>query len=362
MFVFMSNASFYPLTVSEIRRLNKESVSITFSIPDNLKSTFQFISGQYLTIRSKTVGEEIRRSYSICSFENGDTCTIGIKKVKDGVFSSYANSVLKKGDILEVMPPQGSFTIASSEHNHVVFFAAGSGITPILSHIKSLLFNFSHTKVTLFFGNRNFESIMFREELEGLKNKFIDRFALYHVFSKEKIGLPIFHGRIDINKTKELVQTFLENDEISHFLICGPNEMVFSVRDGLLSKNISENKIKFELFNVSNLKSIANPDESLPHTPEIISNISIQMDGDIFEFELSSAGQNLLDAALENGADLPFSCKGGVCSTCKAKVLKGNVRMDINYALEPDEVENGYILMCQSHPLSEDIYIDFDQK
>ena len=360
MFVFMSHTSFHSLKVAQIAHINKESVAVSLSIPDDLRAAFKFSPGQYLTVRSQALDGDIRRSYSICSAPNDQDYTIGIKRIEDGKFSTFANTILKTGDTLEVMPPQGSFTFEPSVSDHIVFFAAGSGITPILSHIKNLLFNHPGVKVTLFFGNRNFESIMFREELEGLKNKFMNRFALYHIFSKEKIGLPIFHGRIDVAKTQDLFDTFLVQEDISHFLICGPNDMVFNAKEGLISRNISESKIKFELFNVSDLKPRV--ESNVQTGPEIISNIAIQMDGDIFEFELSSRGQNLLDAALENGADLPFSCKGGVCSTCKAKIVKGQVSMDINYALEPDEIENGYILMCQSHPKSEDIYIDFDQK
>ena len=362
MFVLMSSTSFHPIKVSKVERNNKSCVNVTFDIPSKLKDQFNFLPGQYLTLIAPELGPDVRRSYSLCTIPKDDEYTVAIKKIENGLFSTFANKRLKEGDLLEVMSPQGSFTIDVQEGDNVVCFAAGSGITPILSHIKHILLNFETTTVTLFYGNKNFESILFREALEGLKNEFIDRLSVYHIFSREKIGLPIFHGRIDETKTNALLTHFVNVKNTKYFLLCGPNEMVFNVKETLSTLGVDAHKIKFELFNTDGLKARIASQKAASTSDAFISHVTIQMDGDLFEFELPSAGQNLLDAALENGADLPFSCKGGVCSTCKAKLIQGNVNMDLNYSLEPDEVENGYILMCQSHPTTSEIYIDFDQK
>ena len=355
---------FHKLTVSRVLRLTNECIEVTFDVPADLKSLFDFKAGQYLTIRKTIDGEELRRSYSICSSPTEGSLAIAIKKIENGRFSGWANKHLKAGDSLEVMIPAGNFILKDSLSGTVVFFAAGSGITPIMSHIRSLLSNSVNTDLRLFYGNRNFESIIFRDELEALKNKNLSRLSVHHIFSREKTGIPVLHGRLDKDKCRELAHHLFTASETDAFLLCGPNDMIFDIKEALVEMGVPDSKIHFELFNTDGLLSRTDKKvvEISREDSEKVSTVEIQMDGDIFEFNLSYGGQNLLDAALANGADLPFSCKGGVCSTCKARITEGVVEMDRNYALEPYEIEAGYVLLCQSHPRSSHIYVDFDQK
>ncbi|MFZ1454892.1 MAG: 2Fe-2S iron-sulfur cluster-binding protein [Saprospiraceae bacterium] len=358
----MSRHKFYSLVVKNITQNTKDCITVTFDIPNELNDIFWFIAGQYLTLRRSIGGEELRRSYSISSVPGQADITIAIKKLPGGKFSTYAHEVLKKGDKIDVMSPSGNFTIDPNVKN-VVFFAAGSGITPIISQISDLLNHTQDTSLTLTYSNKNFESIIFREELEGLKNKYLNRLAIHHVFSKEKTGLPLFFGRIDIDKCALLSKSLFDISNTDGFMICGPNDMIFNVRDALLDQGVAESKIHYELFNSAGLKNVSAEKEPLQDSEKSKeSNITVQMDGDVFEFSISYSGQNLLDAAIAHGADLPYSCKGGVCSTCKAKITEGKVEMDLNYALEPYEIDAGYVLLCQSHPRSPKVYIDLDQK
>lgn len=359
----MSSKYFYNLVVSKIIAQTKDCVTISFDIPAHLKEIFQYKSGQYLTVRQMIKGEDIRRSYSICTSPNEKDLSIAVKKIKDGRFSTFANETLKEGDILDVMPPTGNFTVDHSKNKSFVFFAAGSGITPIISHVKYSLVNDKCATVTLIYGNKNFESVIFREELEALKNKFIDRFSIHHIFSREKIGIPLMYGRMGKEKCLTMSKTLFSPEDTDAFMICGPNDMIFSVKEALEEIGVPPDKIHFELFNTDGLKKSSKATTDIPQTDaQKESNITVQMDGDIFEFSLEYIGQNLLDAAIANGADLPFSCKGGVCSTCKAKITEGKVEMDVNYALEPDEIKAGYVLLCQAHPRTPKVYVDYDQK
>ncbi len=362
----MSSKYFQSLVVKNIDKQTKDSVKITFDIPEELKDNFKYIAGQYLTIRKSINGEDLRRSYSICTSPEEDIISIAVKKVEDGRFSTYAVDLLKEGDSLEVMYPTGNFVYQPpiDIKTQVVFFAAGSGITPVMSHIKHLLMSYPDIQIVLFYGNRNFDSILFREELEGIKNKYLSRFALYHVFSKEKMGIPLQYGRIDGDKCSQFSGKFFTPENTDAYLLCGPAEMIFSVKDALVSLGVDTSKIHFELFNTDGIVAKAKETrrEVDPVNDGLSSKVSIKMDGDVFEFSVGYNGINLLDAALANGADLPYACKGGVCSTCKAKLTEGDITMDLNYALEPDELEAGYILLCQSHPRSQKISVDFDQK
>jgi ring-1,2-phenylacetyl-CoA epoxidase subunit PaaE len=360
----MASHQFYPLTVKEVSRNTKDCVIITFDIPDHLRDQFVFLAGQYLTCRASIQGEEVRRSYSICAAPESQTLAIGVKKIKGGKFSGYANDHLKAGDTLDCMPPTGNFTLKSNAPgSHVLFFAAGSGITPVMSQIRHLLLSDPKVTVTLIYGNRNAESIIFREALDDLKNTYVNRVAIHHVFSREKTGVPLLHGRLDKEKIRAMQGFIFDARDATAIMICGPATMIFAIKEALLEEGVAEKNIHFELFSTEGLQQAMKvtapqlqPDDN--HSSEI----SIQLDGDIFEFDLGFSGQNLLDAAIANGADLPYSCKGGVCSTCKARVVEGDVVMDVNFALEPEEVEAGYVLLCQAHPRSERVFIDFDQK
>ncbi|MBK9151340.1 MAG: 2Fe-2S iron-sulfur cluster binding domain-containing protein [Saprospiraceae bacterium] len=358
--------SFYPVKVKEVKRETADCVSVLFDIPETLTQKFVFQPGQYINIRHHHEGEEIRRSYSICSSPDENEIRIAVKKVDKGIFSTFANEQLHAGDTLEISAPGGNFLLNpdTSGDKLYVFFAAGSGITPILSQIKYLLTNEKDSSVLLFYGNRNFESVIFREELEALKNLHLDRFALYYVFSKEKLGTPMLYGRLNADKCMSFSKVFFDPQEVENFMICGPAEMIFEIRDTLVGMGVGEKKIHFELFSTEGLKKVKKDSSVVEDNfnPEESALVTIKLDDDVFEFPLKYGAENILDAALKNGADLPFACKGGVCSTCKARLTEGTVDMELNYALEPDELAAGFILTCQSHPRSPKIFVDFDQK
>ncbi len=352
---------FHKLIVKDIRKETKDCVSVAFEIPEELKNDFRFIQGQNVTIKF-AAEEEIRRSYSICTGPADNELRIAVKKVSNGVFSTFANEILKKGDVLDVMSPTGTFftEVSPSNKKDYVLFAAGSGITPIISIIKTILYAEPASTVTLIFGNKNVSSIIFKEDLEALKDKHISRFRLYHILSRERTETEINYGRIDANKC-QLLSKLIDFVAADEFFICGPEQMVFCVKDFLENKGISKSKIHFELFTTPARKHIKIYDGV--NTPgEEGSKITVKLDGRSFNFNLDYNSNNILDAALAEGADLPFACKGGVCTTCKAKLMEGEIEMEVNYGLETEEVEAGFILTCQSHPRSKKVVVDFDVK
>lgn len=353
---------FYSLRVREVRRETPECVSVSFEVPENQQDIFQYKQGQYLTIRTHLNGEEVRRSYSVCTAPFENDLRVAVKKVEDGLFSTFANEVLKAGDTLEVMPPEGRFSLesnAAAQHLYVAF-AAGSGITPIISILKAVLHNEPGSRFMLFYGNRGFDQIIFREQLEDLKNKFPDQLSVNHVFSRESMANDLFQGHLNGDKCSTFAKYFFQPEAVDTYFLCGPEEMIFSVKDQLVALGIDTKKIKFELFTTAN--SIAKKAATKPKStaPSMEASVTVIQDGAEFDFRLPSDGSTLLDAAMRAGADLPFSCKGGVCSTCKAKVLEGEVEMDINYGLEEDEVAEGYVLTCQSHPKTSRVVVTFD--
>ncbi|MBA2563587.1 MAG: phenylacetate-CoA oxygenase/reductase subunit PaaK [Chitinophagaceae bacterium] len=354
---------FYSLTVKNIKIQTPDCVSISFVIPEHLKKEFTFKQGQSITLKKVINGDELRRSYSICSSPLDNELRIAVKKVYNGSFSTYANTQLKAGDVLEVMPPSGKFhtDLLSTNKKNYVAFAAGSGITPVISIIKTTLAIEPLSTFTLVFGNRNHSSIIFKEELEALKDKYIQRFRLYHILSRERMEAVINYGRINEEKCMQL-KKLINLKIVDEFFICGPEEMIFCVKDFLETQGTDKNKIHFELFNTPTKKRIK------IYKPEIIketddsSIITVKLDGRSFNFKLDYNSNNILDAALAEGADLPFACKGGVCCTCKAKLIEGKIDMEVNYGLEPDEVAAGFILTCQSHPRTEKVVVDYDVK
>lgn len=349
---------FHTLSIADIRRETADAVSIAFEIPADLRAAYQFSAGQYLTLRTIIDGEDIRRSYSLCSAPYEGEWRVAIKEVEGGKFSTYANRHLKVGDQLEVMTPMGNFTTSldSSHQKHYVLFASGSGITPIFSLAKAILEKEPNSEVSLFYGNKGFHSIIFREELEALKNENMERFRVIHVLSRESLGNQIQKGRIDAGKCTDLHRAFLQKQTIDAVFVCGPEEMIHAVKDTMVELGVDPQTIHFELFGTP-VQKVA---KEVDNTPSIVSNVRVIIDGDAIDIALESNAENILDAAQKAGADLPFACKGGVCCTCKAKVLEGSARMDVNYALEPDEVEAGYILTCQAHPTSEHLIVSFD--
>lgn len=355
---------FHPLQVAGIRKETSDCVSIAFTIPEELTDTFRYKQGQYITLRTSINGEDIRRSYSICSSPLDNELRVAVKKVEHGVFSTYANETLKKGDTLDVMPPLGKFftELNPSQEKTYAGFAAGSGITPLLSIIKTTLRTEPNSSFTLVYGNRNRHSIIFKEELEALKNLYMDRFRVIHILSREKTDAPVNFGRIDKNKCLTLCEKTIDVKNTDAFFLCGPEEMIFSVKETLEEKGVDPKKIHFELFTTPGSKQTAKATSHTASGNEVKSKVTIKLDGIAFDFDLGFESESILDAALKNGADLPYACKGGVCCTCRAKLLEGEVDMDVNYGLEPDEIEQGFILTCQSHPRTEKVVVDFDTK
>ncbi len=353
------STKFYSLQVSEIRRETPGCVSVAFSVPSSMANDFTFEAGQYLTIKKTIQNQELRRSYSLCSAPHENEWRVAIKQIPDGVFSGYANNELQEGDTLEVLAPMGNFKFtpdAQAQKNYLLI-AAGSGVTPIFSILKTILTAEPNSTVTFFYGNKGQAEIIFKEELEALKNKYLDKLNLVHVFSRENTGVPLLKGRIDAERIQKLLQAFLKGQHIDAAFLCGPQQMILAAKNELEQFGLAANQIHFELFHA---EPIQKREEAAVQAAAFDSKIELIMDGEVTNFYLSSQGPTILDAAYQAGADAPFACKGGVCCTCKAKVLRGEVTMDINYALTPEEVEQGYVLTCQAHPKSTDILISFD--
>jgi len=308
---------------------------------------------------------EIRRSYSICAAPKEGDLRVAIKKVDEGKFSTYANEKLKKGDVLEVMTPMGNFIPkVQAEHKEYLAIAAGSGITPIMSIMKHVLADEPNSSFTLIYGNRSRNTIIFREEIEGLKNKYMERLRIYHVLSREHMDIPLFNGRISAEKCAEFCDSLIDIKNVNEAFICGPEEMILSVREKLISLGMPSGHVHMELFSSPDQPKATHQQWAKEHTEDagLKSKVTIRLDGTTFELDLAYNGDSILDAALKHGADLPYACKGGVCCTCRAKVTNGKVDMEVNYALEPDEVAKGYVLTCQSHPRTEEVFVDFDAR
>jgi ring-1,2-phenylacetyl-CoA epoxidase subunit PaaE len=357
-------SSFHTIRIKEIKKETSECVSIVFDIPEELSSLFLFSEGQNITIKKEIDGQEVRRSYSICNAPYEKEVKVAVKKIEGGLFSTFANDVLSVHDSLELLPPTGKFSahFSSSEYPSYLAIAAGSGITPIISIIKHTLYTQPNSKFTLIYGSKNRPSIIFFEELESIKNKYMDRFTFINVLSREKMDAEIFYGRIGEEKLSQLGK-LIDYRTFDSAYLCGPSSMIFSAAAFLENVGIQKSNIHYELFTTPGpIKTQLNTESkpSVQHSSK--SNVTIKLDGRTFSFELSNKGHNILDAALQEGADLPYACKGGVCCTCRAKLVEGEVTMDVNYALEEDEIKNGFILTCQSHPVTEQVVIDFDIK
>lgn len=356
-------SKFYALKIKDIRQETAECVSIALDVPSDLQATFAYKSGQYLTFRSKINEKEVRRSYSICSSPLDNEWRVAVKKVENGVFSTFANEQLKRGDTLDVMPPSGHFITRNVEektNDRYVFFAAGSGITPVISHIKTLLRTDKNAHCTLIYGNKRTSSIVFREEIDALKNQFMSRLRVVHILSKERTDIDLLSGRLDEHKIAALFEKMPDILRGSHFFICGPETMTLSIKTALINKNINAQNIHFELFGtqLGRKKSESNT-KIASELPTSIA--TIKLDGISFDVPIFNEN-TVLDSALDAGADLPFACKGGVCCTCRAKLTEGKVEMLVNYSLTEEEVTNGFILTCQAVPLTERIVIDYDVK
>ena len=341
---------FHALTVSDIKRETPNSVSISFEVPENLKSNFDFKAGQYITIKHFHDGKEVRRAYSICSSPKSGILRVGIKKVEKGVFSSFANEILKVGDTLEVMPPTGKFILEPDLKNYVAF-AAGSGITPVLSLIKSTLEEMPQSSFLLIYGNRSKEETMFYEEIVELQDKYPNRFSVEFIFSRNREGDSRF-GRID----RSLINFFLKNKygEISYeaYYLCGPETMIDEASATLKYNGISSKQIHHELFSTAEKGLLIEKHDG-------ITSITVILDDEEEIFEMPQT-KSILEAALDEGLDPPYSCQGGICSTCIARLKEGKAEMRKNQILTDSEIADGLILTCQAHPTTAKVVVDYD--
>ena len=355
-----SHSVFHPLTVASIEPVTDDSVAITFEVPDHLREDYAFSHGQHLTVRTELAGDDVRRNYSICSSAGSGVLRVAVKRLPGGAFSEHALDVLRPGDVLDVMTPSGRFftELDPAHRKHYVCVAAGSGITPILSIVASVLAAEPRSSVTLLYGNRTHGSVMFLEELEDLKDSYPDRFQLLHVLSREPQEVELFSGRLDADRMGRILDGLLPPDTVDEWFLCGPFEMVSDLRKLLVKEGVPKKQIHAEVFHVESAPPVRRAPVEMPEG--VGAKVTITLDGRRSTFSLPTDGPAVLDAALRVRADAPFACKGGVCGTCRAKVVEGTVEMDTNWALEPDEVEKGYVLTCQSHPTSDTVVLDYD--
>lgn len=352
-------SQFIPLKVKTITPQTDQAICIAFDLMPEQQQQFQFQPGQHLTIRHLTEAGEIRRCYSICSYAPKEDISIAIKKIEQGQFSNWANEHLKVGDVLEVMPPQGVFFQKAARTGGQAYLgiAAGSGITPILSIIKQVLFEQDSANFTLLYGNRSWKQTMFAEQIMDLKDQFKDRFQLINIFSREFNDSELLNGRIDEHKLNQLFQHDVLGPDFDHVFACGPDEMMDTVERLLPDYGVAKERIHTERFNTGHIRK--RPAEADASRKE--EKVNIVLDGRELIVAVGQEDESILDAALRAGADLPYACKGGVCATCRCKVLSGEVDMFLNYSLEQDEVEKGYVLSCQTLPKGANVRLSFDE-
>ncbi len=351
---------FHSLTVVALQNETPDSLRVALDVPLELQGEFGFLPGQHLPIQAEIDGKRVRRTYSICSAPGTWPMEIGIRVQPDGKFSEFVAGNVTIGDHLEVMPPFGQFHASIEPANSKTYlaFAAGSGITPILSIMRSTLENEPASNFLLFYGNRRQNSTMFIDDLQALKNRFTERLQLYFLFTQEEQEFPVFSGRLDAEKTAELYRLFCAGLNPGAAFICGPDTMIESVRGALATQGMPEKSIHAERYGPPRRKDRK---KVLISADEHQCSITVVMDGHRKTFDMSSEGSNIVDAAADQGIELPYSCKGGVCATCRTHVQKGEVRMKTNYGLEPWEVEEGYVLACQSRPVTDTVTLDYDK-
>ena len=351
-------SEFHSLKVKEIVKETNDTVSVSFQVPEDLKEAYAFTPGQYLTLKLTINNEEQRRSYSICS-SSAEDITVAVKRVENGLVSSYLNEVLKENDEMEVMTPEGNFTLETDQAKKRKFvgFAAGSGITPIMSMIKELSMDETETVFTLFYSNKMESDVIFKHQLDQLAG---DNLKINYIYTRQKLNNPLLEGRIDKSKATELIKADLSCLNADAFYLCGPEEMIFNVKSALKEFGVLNTKIKFELFTTPVLMAEKPKQQEADENFDGEALVTVIYDDEEIDFNLNKDGDTILDAAMDNDVDVPFSCKGAVCCTCKAKVTEGKVTMDANYALSDQEVEDGYVLACQSHPASAKVTLDFD--
>jgi ring-1,2-phenylacetyl-CoA epoxidase subunit PaaE len=355
------SVEFHPLRVIEVSPLTDDSVTVTFEVPEELAEAFDYLPGHHVTMRADIDGEDVRRSYSICSNANTGKLRVGIKRLPGGVFSNWAIERLEAGDVVEVMPPVGEFIIEPDREaaRHRVAIAAGSGITPVLSLISTTLESEPLSTWTLVYGNRSANTVMFLEELEGLKDRYPERFQLLHVLSREGSDLPLLSGRIDDAKIRIVHEQLLAGREVDDWYLCGPYDMVMTARATLSGLGVEEARMHDELFFAGPLDEASLPPEPPPGEGTV--NLTVILDGRAVETRMDPE-TSILDAALRVRSELPFSCKGGMCASCKGRIEEGEVSMDKNYALVDTELQAGYVLTCQSHPLTDRVVVRYDHR
>ncbi|REE08069.1 ring-1,2-phenylacetyl-CoA epoxidase subunit PaaE [Winogradskyella pacifica] len=355
-------AQFYKLKIKDIYKETEDTSVITFEVPSELHSAFKFRQGQHLTLKADINGEDVRRSYSLCSSPSDGQWKVAVKLIPGGKFSTYINDELKTGDQLEVMSPSGTFgvEVSAEKAKNYLFFAAGSGVTPVLSMVKAHLQAEPNSTCKLFYVNKTAKSIIFKEELEQLRNTYFGRFEIYYFLTKERRDIELFNGRFDDEKMQVLTKTFIDIPDTSEVFLCGPEKMVNYVSEYLINAGLPKELVHYELF-VTGLS-----DEDIKRAERLAQQnvegveVTIVDGGKEFVFTMTKEYDNILDAALGAGADLPFACKGGVCSTCKCQVIDGAVEMKINYALDEKEVSQNLVLSCQAVPTTEKVVVDFD--
>lgn len=351
----MTGLHFHALKVASVRPEADDALAVSFDVPDALAGHFRFEPGQYLTLRAQVGGDELRRSYSICAAP-GEALRVGVRRVPGGAFSSWLHGGLKPGDTLDVMEPQGRFGAALAKRpHHVLLVAGGSGITPILSLLKAALAD-THARCTLVYANRSVASTMFKEEIEDLKNRHLARLAVHAVFSREAVDTPLNAGRVDADKLATVLRLCGPVDEA---FVCGPHAMNDEVEAGLLAAGLAKERIHVERFGV--------PPSAPPVVPvqpgdAAAARVTIVRDGVTREIGYGPDDSNLLAAAARAGLDVPYSCRSGVCATCRCKLVAGQVRMDRNFALEKADLDAGFVLACQAHPLTERVTLSFDER
>jgi len=357
----MADLRFHELRVTEVFPLTDDSVTVTFDVPPELRPSFDYIPGQHVTVRKFIDGEDVRRSYSICAPAGSGKLRVGVKKLTGGVFSTYMTEKLEAGETIEVMSPVGEFTIDIDPERprKAVAIAAGSGITPVLSLLSTSLEMEPESSWTLIYGNRTANSVMFLDELEGLKDRFHPRFQIFHILSREGSDIPLLSGRIDDEKIRIIHDRLLGAGEVDGWYLCGPFDLVMTARDTLTDLGVEESRVHDELFFAGPVDESTLPPEPPPGEGSV--DLTVILDGRAVETRMSPQ-TSILDAALRVRSELPFSCKGGMCATCKGRIEEGEVTMDKNYALVDSEIEAGYVLTCQSHPVSDRIVVRYDHR
>jgi ring-1,2-phenylacetyl-CoA epoxidase subunit PaaE len=358
-------AQFHALTVVHVERLTDDAVAVTFAVPEELREEYRYEPGQHLTLRATINDEEVRQSYSIClarsEAERTGTLRVASARVQGGRMSNWLNDSVAEGDVIDVMTPLGSFTCPTQPGGirHHLAIAAGSGITPVLSLITTVLEEEPQSRVTLLFGNRRTASVMFLEELEDLKNRYLGRLQLVHVLSREPQGVELFSGRLDPGRVRQILDLLAPVDTVDEFYLCGPYGMVTGAQELLREAGVDGRHVHHEIFHVAEQESPREEvvvDESAP--PAAV--VTVNLDGRTSRVEMPSKEETILNATLRSRPDAPYSCTGGVCGTCRARLVSGEVRMDRNYALEPEELEAGVVLTCQSHPVTDEVSLDYD--